>query len=671
MKKFITIAAMAAFAVAGTVNVQAATLEEQIATLLAQISQLQGATTTTTSGSYVYQGGLLRVGSRGQQVRDLQTCLAELGNNPISNVDGVFGNITAQAVRNFQSQNGLMVDGIVGPETGPAYTAACATTVIVVVDDVDEEDDETPDVSGFDTNDGEEADFTDFDVEDADDDSIQEGQEEVDIAEVEFELEEGGAALLERFDILLDYTGGEAADEDDAWEVFDTIYLIVDGDVIAEIDADDEGDYEDRDTTANGNDGDDNRLRITGINHVFDAEEDHTIVIAADIAGSVDLGADDEAEWTLTVDQTSLRFVDEAGITVYLSEEDTSSEETAVFTIEDEGQEDELTVRESNDDPESSALEVEDDEKSDWYNIFTFEVDVDEDSQDLTFNDIFVTVETGSANVGDVVDDFELRIGSDTYDDWDFVGTTTGTTRQITFDTEDDDLIIDTDEEMDIELWAEFKAANGTNYSEGETVTASALTADVDAWDVEGGDDLDAGQLQGAANGETHTLLVDGAIVTLDSVTEGALSSSDTLTNNVLEATFKVNVEAFDETVYIAVDSLNAVIGDIVDASDDSSAGAVLGTDFTLSITSSAERVETTDSASYYQVSSDEDLTFKFTTISTSTVINPGDFYVEMTGLLFTSLEVTAITEAAAIAGSDTIVLDDDEFRSGVVTLLN
>lgn len=53
---------------------------------------------------------VLRLGSKGQKVKELQNLL-----NIIS--DGIFGRGTESAVKNFQNENGLVVDGIVGPVT--------------------------------------------------------------------------------------------------------------------------------------------------------------------------------------------------------------------------------------------------------------------------------------------------------------------------------------------------------------------------------------------------------------------------------------------------------------------------------------------------------------------------------------------------------------------------
>ena len=61
----------------------------------------------------------LKVGSRGSDVMKLQAVLKKIGYNPGA-VDGIFGGATEEAVKNFQRNNGLTVDGIVGEETHKA-----------------------------------------------------------------------------------------------------------------------------------------------------------------------------------------------------------------------------------------------------------------------------------------------------------------------------------------------------------------------------------------------------------------------------------------------------------------------------------------------------------------------------------------------------------------------
>jgi polysaccharide deacetylase family sporulation protein PdaB len=59
--------------------------------------------------------GLLRIGSSGSAVRHLQQALANKGYR--LSVDGAFGPITQNAVKSFQSSQGIAVDGIVGSVT--------------------------------------------------------------------------------------------------------------------------------------------------------------------------------------------------------------------------------------------------------------------------------------------------------------------------------------------------------------------------------------------------------------------------------------------------------------------------------------------------------------------------------------------------------------------------
>jgi peptidoglycan hydrolase-like protein with peptidoglycan-binding domain len=56
---------------------------------------------------------ILRNGSSGEAVRELQVALQETGHSPGA-IDGVFGAQTEAAVKAFQQERGIAVDGVVG-----------------------------------------------------------------------------------------------------------------------------------------------------------------------------------------------------------------------------------------------------------------------------------------------------------------------------------------------------------------------------------------------------------------------------------------------------------------------------------------------------------------------------------------------------------------------------
>lgn len=59
---------------------------------------------------------ILKKGSTGEYVKRLQTKLVEKGYDP-KGIDGIFGPGCLAAVKKFQKDNGLVVDGCVGPKT--------------------------------------------------------------------------------------------------------------------------------------------------------------------------------------------------------------------------------------------------------------------------------------------------------------------------------------------------------------------------------------------------------------------------------------------------------------------------------------------------------------------------------------------------------------------------
>ncbi|MDX1691448.1 MAG: peptidoglycan-binding protein [Acidimicrobiia bacterium] len=91
-----------------------------IATMLAAIPAIPA---TGSIDDLLSSSELLNLGDRGSLVRDLQEALQTAGQDP-GPIDGIFGPMTDRAVRRFQRQASIVVDGLVGPGTRRAIGTA-------------------------------------------------------------------------------------------------------------------------------------------------------------------------------------------------------------------------------------------------------------------------------------------------------------------------------------------------------------------------------------------------------------------------------------------------------------------------------------------------------------------------------------------------------------------
>lgn len=77
---------------------------------------------------------VLQKGSKGNEVKAIQTLLNKVGAKPKLHIDGDFGPATDKAVRAFQKKADLAVDGKVGPNTMAALKIGGALPKMEVVD---------------------------------------------------------------------------------------------------------------------------------------------------------------------------------------------------------------------------------------------------------------------------------------------------------------------------------------------------------------------------------------------------------------------------------------------------------------------------------------------------------------------------------------------------------
>ena len=92
------------------------TSKRHIVRRLAAVFILNIAIIAAAQGALTAQAAVYKMGSRGQTVREIQQKLNTLGYWS-GTVDGIYGEKTAAAVRQFQRAKGLAVDGICGSQT--------------------------------------------------------------------------------------------------------------------------------------------------------------------------------------------------------------------------------------------------------------------------------------------------------------------------------------------------------------------------------------------------------------------------------------------------------------------------------------------------------------------------------------------------------------------------
>lgn len=512
--------------VAPAVNAQESSedLQKTIADLLAQVAELEGkmgGEKAASSASCEAIAAPLTMGSTGANVTALQNRLIADGEAIAAGATGYFGAQTKAALASWQTKNSVSpAVGYYGPLTAAAMAASCDEDA--TDEDEDEDDSSSDELSG-------EGSLDVFEIDDASDDSVEEGAEDAEIAELSIEATDGDIEIA-RMDIAL--VGVNTPTESDPWEVFESVSLWVDGDMVAEMTADDEDEYLDED---------DGTIRFSGIDLVAKEDEEVEVVVAATIQGDVD-GAGTDADWTVSVE--GVRYFDADGV----ADDDSTTDEigdTASFEIVAEGEGDELTVRTSSEDPTATTIQLEDDEKTDYTTVFAFKLDASDSDGDVEVNEVRVDVAatqdgTTGTSTTNLISDAQLVVDGEVFDD---VTITHGVNGQFLFDI-DGDLVIDAGEEATVEFQVEFKALAAA--FEGATIEASAAGSNVDA---EGADDI---VVDGSATGDEHTLRTAGAILETTDTSEVSKANTDSTTaDDEGVYTIEFEVTAFEDDLYI------------------------------------------------------------------------------------------------------------------------
>lgn len=504
----------------------------------------------------------LTVGSAGAEVVALQSFLEMKGHlvMPAGVAKGTFGPLTQSSVAKFQMANGITpAAGYVGPVTRAAinaqmtgstggstggnnqggcptgYTAQMYNGMSVCV------------ASGSNNNGGSnnsgslsgEADVSFKSFKSGNDSELEEGQEDGEVAEITFDVEDGDFKV-ERMDIIFDASNVVDDADNEPWKVFAEAKLWVDGEEVANVDTSDEDSWSDD----YNDDSDLYRLRFSGIDTTFEADEEGEIVLSLSADSTVEDKTD--ADWEIYLESDAIRGIDGAGI-----DDEIGGGSTVSVTFVDAGQDDELTISESDDNPDATTLLVDEDEKSEWHTVLVFELEADETDIVIDSLPMSVTVATGET-YNAMVDDIEVEIDGDIYDD---VSVTGGATNAATvlFDL-DDDVTIEANDTVTAEVRVKLTKVDGSNYDEGDTISVDISSTNVDNIDAEGVDNLDSTQLKGSADGDTFTLRSTGVQLkevssSFDADTRENLDT--TLTDDEGVYTIVFGVTAFEDDAFV------------------------------------------------------------------------------------------------------------------------
>lgn len=602
----------------------------------------------------------LRIGSVGADVICLQTRLGGLV------ADGKFGPMTLAKVKAFQTANGLVVDGIVGPKTigvlmggttgttGTNLPEGCQAGDIYSRTTGEKCTSTTPtgpltggagDVS---------ISSTSTDVED----SLKEGEEDVKVDGFKVKAEESDIAVTS-VKVFMKNEGFNvgAGSSEKLTKYIDEVSIFMDDEKVGSVDASDFS----RETSS----PDEYTKSISLKNAIVKEGKEAKFYVAVSAISNIDSEDMDNADWY--VEPSQIRFQDATGI--ILTNEETAKK-TNNFSFKDIASDDSLAIKTSSSDPDATVFEASRNDASDSYLVGQFKLDVDQDSADITLNDMNINVKIddntinvgGYANVDAIINTLTVKIGSNKYDAelvtgagaGDFNGLTGTAIYNVDFG---GDETIGSDETVDVKIYAEFGqlgALGEENYDIGTTFVLS-VDSDDDISAESEADELGDAEKTGAYTSEEHAISVGVPTVSLTSAdlklhqhTDGTGAGLDDLYE--AKFTFKVTGPE-DDDVYLPLDTFDLAGG---------TAGALYTVTGGAAISSSIISSTTADEeANGYLVESGTDETF---VVSVILVGNDAYGKVALTGLWY---ELTDIVQD----GDPAITTGFDDFKTSSVFL--
>lgn len=499
-----------------------AELQAQIQSLLAQITALQNLLSSgqTPSQSCSIFNRNLTIGHTGAEVTNLQNFLIDRGYNIPAGATGYFGGQTRQAVARFQADQGIgPAVGYFGPLTRGRIQNLCTPVVIPTP---------TPSPTPSEPLSGE-ASLERYSAKDGDDTDLEEGDNNAEVMEVSFRVEDGDVRL-NRIDIGL--RPDTANDEDDPWDVFEEVSIWNGTTRIAEVDASRESNWRE-DSPTNG----DFLLRLSGLDDIVREGREIELTIKASIQNSV-RGTSDGEIWTIFIPDNGIRGFDADNATVFTGD----SADATTLNLDQAGASDELLVRRSDEDPDASVLQLNDNRNSGYLEVFAFDLDTDDSRNDIDIRRLPIELTVNNSTLNTFMRDIRLVVDGETYTD---ESTVNGSTGVVTFQFDRGEFTIDNGDRITVVVEVDFQELD--EIYEGTTIVGHVTASDIEA---EGDDDLTGNQLQGAATGEVHSLFTKGTSAS-DNSSSAVVTSVSGSNNDYATFDLNFNLTAFGQDAYI------------------------------------------------------------------------------------------------------------------------